>query len=326
MREPLFLRQNKDKWREYQETLFDANPEQSNPDRLAELYIQLTDDLGYARTFYPRSQSVKYLNGLAARTHLSIYQNKKEKKGRFLDFFSVELPLIFKRTHKYMLYSLIIFLASAGMGWLSATNEPAIVTEYFGSDYVNMTIENIKAGDPTGVYSRESEFDMFLFIALNNLKVAFLTFAMGIFFSVGAAWHMFNNGFMVGTFFGFLKDYDVLGQSFPVVMLHGALELSAIAIAGGAGFLLGNSFMFPGTYTRIQSLQRGAKDGLKIMIGLTPVIVLAAFIESYITRHADMPDWIKWLIIGLSFAYILWYYVLYPLTIKTIQDGENRTT
>ncbi len=96
MREPAFLRQNKDKWREYEQTLFEEKNQKKkvNPDHLANLYVQLTDDLAYARTFYPKSKTVKYLNGLAARTHLAIYKNKKEKKNKFLEFWTTDLPLI----------------------------------------------------------------------------------------------------------------------------------------------------------------------------------------------------------------------------------------
>jgi len=78
MREPAFLRRNKDKWLEYEKTLSSGYHGNLDPDHLAELYVQLTDDLSYARTFYPQSKTVKYLNGLAARTHLAIYKNKKD--------------------------------------------------------------------------------------------------------------------------------------------------------------------------------------------------------------------------------------------------------
>ena len=95
MREPAFLRKNKEKWQEYEQTLFGAGKSAIDPDRLGKLYIQLIDDLAYARTFYPKSQTVRYLNGLAARTHLLIYENRKPDKNRLYHFFAEELPLIY---------------------------------------------------------------------------------------------------------------------------------------------------------------------------------------------------------------------------------------
>ena len=83
MREPAFLRQNRDKWLEYERLLFGEEAHQTDPDHLANLYIQLTDDLAYARTHYPRSRTHRYLNGLAARTHLLIYKEKRDTKKNF---------------------------------------------------------------------------------------------------------------------------------------------------------------------------------------------------------------------------------------------------
>lgn len=316
MREPLFLRQNKDKWKEYEDTLFDENNHNTNPDRLADLYVQLTDDLGYARTFYPHSKSVRYLNGLAARTHLLIYQNKKTKGNRLLQFWAEELPLINRTAHKYMFYSLLVFLLAAAAGWLSTVKDLGTAANFLGHDYVEMTIKNIQHNDPMGVYKMENSLDMFISIASNNVKVSFYVFLAGIFFSVGSIALSMTNGFMVGTFSALLYKYNVLSFSLPVIFIHGTLELSAIVIAGGAGIMLGNSFMFPGTYTRIQSLQKGAKNAVKIMVGLVPVIIIAAFLESYVTRITSMHIAIKAAIIIVSLGYIVWYYLIYPIVLE----------
>jgi uncharacterized membrane protein SpoIIM required for sporulation len=83
-------------------------------------------------------------------------------------------------------------------------------------------------------------------------------------------------------------------------MLHGTIELSSIVIAAAAGFTMGNSLLFPGTYSRLESFKKGAVKGLKIVMGLVPFFILAGFIESFITRYAFMPLSIKALIIGLS--------------------------
>lgn len=325
MREPLFLKQNRHKWREYEENLFEEKSEDMDPDRMAELYIQLTDDLAYSRTFYPRSAIVRYLNGLAARTHLLIYQNKKDKSNRFLSFWTEELPLIYFRAQKYMLYAFLIFTITALMGWLSVMKDPTIANTVFGDEYVEMTITNIQNNDPTGVYKDDDMFSMFMHIAKNNIGVCFKTFVMGIFFSVGTVFILFRNGFMFGAFLGLFQTHNVLSTAWSTVMIHGTLELSAIVIGGAAGMMLGNSFMFPGTHTRIQSLQKGAKDGVKIIIGLIPVFTLAAFLESYITRYSEMPLILKMAIIGLSLAYIVWYYVIFPISINHQIQHERQT-
>ena len=73
MREALFLKQNKERWQQYERV------PTSDPDELAERFVQLTDDLAYARTFYPKSKTVTYLNGLASHFHLAIYNHFGQK-------------------------------------------------------------------------------------------------------------------------------------------------------------------------------------------------------------------------------------------------------
>jgi uncharacterized membrane protein SpoIIM required for sporulation len=120
---------------------------------------------------------------------------------------------------------------------------------------------------------------------------------------------------MIGAFLTFFHTQGVLAEALPVIYIHGTLEISAIVMAGGSGFMLGNSLLFPGPYTRLQSLQSAARDGVKILAGLSPVIVMAAFLESYITRLTDMPLAAKLLIIAGSLAFVLGYYVWLPLRV-----------
>ena len=313
MREPAFLRRNREKWLEYEQKLFSGDISAMNPDRLAELYIQLTDDLAYARTFYPKSKTVKYLNGLAAKTHLTIYQSKKKEKRKAFYFWTHELPLIMYRALPKMLYAFLIFTTAFCIGFLSSLQDREFVRTILGDEYVNMTIENIENGDPMGVYKDENKAGMFARIAINNVRVSFTAFAAGITLSILTGYVLFSNGVMLGAFLGFFHTKGLNMEALPVIYIHGTLELSAIVIAGGAGFLLGNSILFPGTFTRLQSLQKAAVEGVKIILGLVPVFLLAAWLESYVTRLTETSLVFKMMIIIPSLLYIIGYYVIYPI-------------
>ena len=324
MREPAFLRQNKDKWLEYEQMLSGRRQDQVDPDRLADLYIQLTDDLAYARTFYPRSQVVRYLNGLAARTHLAIYKNKKQPGNRFLAFWQYELPLIFHRNQRQMLYSFLIFTFFFVLGVINTLQNQEFLRMVLGDSYVDMTIQNIERGDPMGVYKDEAPLPMFIRIAYNNIQVAFRAFVFGIFLSAGTIWVLFRNGGMVGAFLTLFQVHNRLGDALPVVYIHGTLELSAIVIAGGAGLMLGHSILFPGTLPRRVSIGRAAKDGIKVMVGLIPVFIMAAFLEGFVTRLTEWPLWAKLIIIGVSLAFVLWYYVAYPVWLARSLQSKSK--
>ncbi|GAA4805282.1 stage II sporulation protein M [Olivibacter ginsenosidimutans] len=319
MREALFVKQNNNKWETYEKV------PATHPDELAERFIEITDDLAYAKTFYPKSKTTAYLNGLAARLHQSLYLNKKEKLSRFSTFWKTELPLIFYQYRNQLLYAFLFFTFFAIVGAFSAAKDESFVRLILGDNYVDMTNANIDKGDPFGVYKEMNPFMMFLMIALNNIKVSCIAFVMGIFCSVGTVVVLLYNGVMLGSFQYYFFSKGLGMASVLVIWIHGTLEISAIVLSGTAGLILGNGLLFPKTYSRLLSFKRGAKDGLKIIVGLVPIFILAAILESFVTRHTEMPTWLSVFILIASLLFILWYVLIYPYKLyKTSQYEQNK--
>ena len=314
MREVAFLRKHADKWKEFEQLLNDKSTD--DPDKLADLYIELNADLAYAQANYPGSKTEQYLNQLSLAVHDEIYRSRKEERGRLITFWTQELPLLFANKQKELLYSFIVFALAIGIGILSSNNDPSFVRFIMGDAYVNMTITNIEEGDPLAVYKKAEEMDMFFGITVNNVRVSFYTFASGLLTSIGTGMVLLKNGVMVGTFLNFFAEYNLIGEALRVIFIHGALALSAIVIAGAAGFVVGNGFLFPGTYSRRESFIKGGKEGLKMIVGLVPVFIAAGLLESFVTRYTQMPLWLSLCIILGSFAFILYYFVLLPITVK----------
>lgn len=307
MREALFVKQNSDKWKSY-ETL-----QTDNPDELAKRFIDITNDLAYAKTFYPKSRTTAYLNGIASLLHQAIYKNKKEEGGRFFKFWKFELPLLFYQYRKQLLYSFIFFFIFCSIGALSAKYDDRFVRLILGDAYVNMTNENIAKGDPFGVYKQTGEFQMFFQIATNNIWVSLVMIISGALFSIGPVFFLLKNGIMVGAFEYYFFSKGLGAQSILVIWIHGTLEILTIVVAGGAGLVLGHGLLFPKTYTRLVAFKNSAKDATKIALGIVPILLLAAFFEGYITRHTDMPIWLSISILASSFVFMVWYVILYPM-------------
>ncbi len=319
MREPLFVKQNAEKWRS-----FEQEPT-NDPDEVAERFIKITDDLAYAKTFYPKSKTTEYLNGLAARLHQTIYKNRKERGNRFVLFWKTELPLLFKTYEKQLFYSFIFFIVFCLMGVISAKYDANFLRLILGDTYVDMTNANIAKGDPFGVYKEHSGVLMFLQIASNNIYVSFVMFASGILFSVGTVYFSFQNGLMLGAFEYYFFQKGFGAQSILVIWIHGTIEISSLIIAGAAGLVMGNSLLFPKTYRRIDSLKRGAKDGMKMAVGLVPLFIIAATFESFVTRHTEMPLWLSITILASSLVFIIWYVIIYPNRVAKTLTLKNGT-
>ncbi|MDJ1503941.1 stage II sporulation protein M [Xanthocytophaga agilis] len=330
MREASFVKQNTPRWQQFEEMLI--SHQASNPDQLAELFVQLTDDLSYARTHYPNSQTTLYLNNLTAKVHQSIYRNKKEDKGRLIRFWKEELPLLMYASRKQLLYSFLIFFISVIIGAVSAAHDDRFVRLILGDGYVEMTLDNIEKGDPMGIYKQEGETLMFLAITKNNIMVSFITFVWGGFqgimpvfllLSFGTGISLVNNGIMLGAFQYFFYQKGLLLESALTIWIHGTLEISAIIIAGCAGIVMGNAVFFPGTYTRMESFKRGAMTGMKIAVGIVPIFIVAGFLEGFVTRHTEMPIVLKLAIILTSAFFIAYYFVIYPMQLHKKQLAMN---
>jgi len=314
MREAAFAMQNKDKWLKFESVL--RKNVSIGPDELSALYIEVTDHLSYAQTFYPGSNTLKYLNGLSVLAHQKIYKSKRESRTRFITFYTKEFPLFISQYHKQLLFSFCIFLLFAVIGAYSAATDGDFVRLIMGDGYVNMTLSNIEKGDPMAVYKQMGSLDMFLGITINNIKVALMAFAFGCLLSIGTVYILMQNAIMLGSFQYFFHEKGLLWESARTIWIHGTIEIAVIIIAGCAGIVMGNSILFPGTYTRLQSFVRGAKDGLKILLSTIPFFIIAGFLEGFVTRHTQMPDWLAVIIIGSSLFLILFYYVFYPLQLK----------
>jgi len=280
--------------------------------KISGLYIEVTDHLSYAQTFYPESKTLDYLNYLASQSHQIIYKTKRESSKRFITFFTQEFPLLMYSYQRQLLIAFLTFLLFALIGAYSASQDGAFVRSILGDGYVNMTLSNIEKGDPMRVYKEQGELNMFLGITINNIRVALYAFIYGILFAVGSLYIIMSNAIMLGSFQYFFFEQGLGWESVRTIWIHGTIEISVIIIAGCAGMVLGNSILFPGTYTRLTSFKRGMKNGLKIVVSTVPFFIIAGFLEGFVTRHTEMPDWLAIVIIGASLYLIIFYYVIYP--------------
>ncbi len=311
MKEKDFVKQKHKQWRELEELL--ARKE-SNPDQLAKLFIQTTEDLSFSRTHYKNRSVRVYLNALASKIFsLLLKQKKTSFFSSFMRFWREELPYIMWTARKDLLVSFLFFLIAVLIGVFSSIVNDDFASEILSDRYVNMTKENIANGDPMAVYKDMHQSEMFLGITSNNITVALKTYIYGLMAALGTLFIMLYNGIMVGTFQYFFIERGLFWESFLAIWLHGTIEISCIIIAGAAGLVLGKSFIFPETHSRFQSFLIGVNRSIKIMLGIIPLIILAGAIESFLTRYTDVPDVLRLILIICSFALVLFMFVINPL-------------
>ena len=323
MKESKFIEQKSQQWADFED---ENRKKNKNPKLLSKYFIQITDDLSYARTFYRNRLVRVYLNGAAQNIFHGIYKNPGNSFSKFRKFWVEELPIAVYKSRKAFIVSFAIFFLSFLIGMLSSAKDNDFSKLIMGEDYIKKTIENIEKGDPMAIYKQELPVNMFFAITLNNLRVAFQTFVMGVLVAFGTIIILMYNGIMVGTFQYFFIERGLFWESFLTIWQHGTLEISSIIIAGAAGLVMGKGLIFPQTLSRFTSFKLSAKKGLKIMAGIVPIIIFAAFIESFFTRYTNAPDFVRILVIVFSLAFMLFYFVWFPFkqsrNLKIIQKEE----
>ncbi len=310
LREGLFIKKNRSRWEKIQQG------DSTDADETARDFVQLVDDLSYAKTFYPGSRVTRYINALATKIYLGIYQNRKEESSLLLHFWKYNVPLTFYKHRRVMLFSFFIFFLFYTVGYFTAKEDPTFIREVFGNTYVDETEDNIAKGNPFGIYQGGDPFYMWIGIMLNNIIVSFVYFGKGLLLGFFSLKELGKESMRVGVFHYMFAAKGHSVGFILAVMIHGLLELSAIVFACGAGAVMGISYLFPGTKSRLTAFKEGVKDGVKIVVGLIPVLMLAAFFEGFVTRHYKMPLILNVLLLLFSAAFVLYYFLIYPIQLN----------
>ncbi|WP_336962573.1 stage II sporulation protein M [Chryseobacterium contaminans] len=311
MREVYFIKQNKEKWLGIEQVI--DGKIKKNPDDLSSLYINLINDLSFAQTYYPKSNTTVYLNHLSSQIFQKIYKTKRVEENRLVYFFKTEVPLLVYQYRRYLLYAFLFFVLFTSIGVLSAMYDKDFVNIILGESYVNETIENIKKNNAVGVYQSGTTWGTTIGIIFNNIQVGAKLYIYGIAGGVGTLFALLSNSVMLGSFQYFFYDYGALKQSARGIWLHGVFEIFAMVVETMCGLILGASILFPRTFSRFNSFKKGFKDSFKIFLSTVPFTICAGIIEGYVTRHAlKMPVILNLIIILGSLAIIGFYYFVYP--------------
>ena len=309
MKETKFIEQNKKKWAEF-EDLSQTKHKDSN--LYSKLFIQITDDLSYARTFYSNRSVRVYLNNLAQDIFHKVFSRNRKKQSVIKDFWMEELPSIMYQHRVDLLISFLVTLGAVIIGLLTYQHDPTFASKILGDDYLAMTAKNIANKDPMAVYKQTGPIQMFVQIVLNNLMVDIQTFFSGLVVGIGSFLVLIYNGMMLSAFQYYFIKRGLFWDSFLAVWLHGTLEISAMVICGAAGIVLGKGLVFPGTYSRTQAFFSSAQRATKIFFSVLPITFTAAIIESFLTRYTKAPEALRLALIIISLLFIVGYYVYLP--------------
>jgi uncharacterized membrane protein SpoIIM required for sporulation len=271
---------------------------------LARLYRRTAADLAIAREEVADPLLVNYLNGLVGRAHGAIYRNEGAGFGGLLAAARYGFPAVFRETFSFTALAFTVTLAFAMLGGVVTS-----LDERFADTVAGGLRDKIQRHEDWTLSINGQNQIASVAIQQNNIRVSILAFAGGALFGIGTFLILAQNGLMLGAVIALALRYD-----FSAILIfmagHGVLELSAIFISGGAGFLLGRALLAPGDLTRTDALVANGRKALVLVLGCAVMLVVAGLIEGFISPA--LIDY-RWKIaVSVTTAIILTLYLLTP--------------
>ncbi|WP_252275669.1 stage II sporulation protein M [Pseudomonas subflava] len=242
-------------------------------------HLALAEERGYS------SHLIDRLQQLAMRGHQQFYRHRSHLGAQIIRFVIAGFPQLVRREWRAVLAgSLLFFGALIGMGLLSYLF-PELIYSLIAPEQVRQMEEMYDPGARRiGRFAeRDSGEDwvMFGYYIMNNIGIAFQTFASGLIFGLGSLFFLLYNGLVIGAIAGHLTRIGYSETFWSFVVGHGAFELTAIAFAGAAGLKLGWALLAPGRLRRAEALRRAAGQAIQLVAGVILFLLIAAFVEAY---------------------------------------------
>jgi uncharacterized membrane protein SpoIIM required for sporulation len=261
---------------------------------LARLYPGVAVDVARARMYGLDPLTVRRVNQLAVAAHGLLYRRPRGRPLRAVGrFFAAEYPRLLRRLWPFVALAATLFLAGALGAYVTARLRPAtayLFVEHgldFSGDEDQVTPEDVSER-----YRQAPGSPMSAFIVANNIRVALVSFALGVTAGLGTCYVLFVNAMMLGAFIAHFENHNLGYVCWSFLAPHGVLEVLALIISGGAGLRLGLALAVPGRLSRGASLRVGAREAALLFLGTMPMFGAAALVEGFVTP-SPLPGFIK---------------------------------
>jgi uncharacterized membrane protein SpoIIM required for sporulation len=257
-------------------------------DDLGRTYRQVVSDLAIARRDFPEDELTATLNALAARAHLRLYRAPASTWRRLGAFFTTDFARRLAAARGYVAVAAALLFVPGLLGFLAGLLDPTLRTALVPAAMRELMERGRTWTDMEGPLRPL----MASVIFTNNIRVSFLAFAGGVLAGLGTAYVLVFNGLFLGAVFGAATFYGVGSVLGGFVSAHGYLELTCIVVAGASGLRLGDGMLRPGLLRRRDALVRGGRQAVELLLGTTPVFVVAGLVEGFVSP-SELPLAVK---------------------------------
>lgn len=271
--------------------------------QIASLYRSVSADLARAKSHGVGLAVITDLQQLTSRGYRQIYQGSRRQEWQDLwDFYRYGFPETVRQTGVYIALATALFGLGGLVGWWFAWHDPGFLTLVLGQDFVEevKTHQELWTVSILGVEPVASSQ-----IMINNIGVSLGAMIGGVAMILpdvplltppGAftVYLLVFNGVMLGCVGVLVAQAHLAWDLWAFVFPHGALELPAIVMAGGAGLLLARGILLPGVYHRVDALRIYGLQAVRLLYGVITLLVIAGIIEGFFSPQTWVPNGLKY--------------------------------
>jgi len=270
-------------------------------------YRQLCQQLAIARSRGYGSVLLARLNQLALRAYQQLYRGPQDRWQAVLHFLTTDFPRRVRAdAGLFWLCAALFYLPLLGMG-LAVEQAPELIYSLLTPEKVADLEAMYAPGRAAVDRTASSDLAMFGYYIRNNIGLGFRTFAGGLLLGIGAVAMLLFNGLFIGAVAGYLIARGMTDTFYPFIAGHGPFELTGIVLAGVAGLKLGWAVVAPGRLRRAEALRCAAADGVRLILGMTALLTLAAFIEAFWSANHAIPVEVKYTVGGIGWLLVILY-------------------
>ncbi len=274
-------------------------------------YRRAAAELSFHRTHEADPTLLAHLNDLVGQCYPFVYAAPRQPWPSVRRFFAADFPRAIRRHALAILIAVFISLLPALIGYVVTRQDRALADQVLPEDLLKssdaVAIRHDKRQDwmPLGMRPFASSF-----IMTNNIRISIIAFAGGMTAGLLTTYLMVYNGVMLGISAAIVGEHGVHTalNFWAFVAPHGVLELTAIFISGGAGYLLAYALINPAVLPRRLALQNAGKEAVILMLGVAAMLTVAGTIEGFFSPQ-NIPEWIKFTVAAIEAVLMFSYFI-----------------
>ncbi len=210
---------------------------------------------------------------------------------------------VWRENFNLFLITAILFLICSLVGAGVAILYPDYTSALLSVDMMENILEKKKWFD--SIQSNPLFYGMQ--IAVNNIMVSINCCVFGALLGLGGLYILCYNGLSFGAVLGFCLTNGFHNELLGFVTSHGILELTIIVASAFASFIFGKVFYMRPYKLFKKRLAHAAREASYVLMGILPWLLVAAFLEVFISPWPGIPFELKMMLsFGVTALFWTW--------------------